>query len=115
MLPKLRAFLKTRKEKGPVEISGKKMTASYRFVFPSERIWRKALAPTAHEQRFASSVTETTRLEGHPGGRKLVGLWRARVGVLHDASRGGVRGRECPGDGVLRPRRKVRRGDPKSP
>jgi hypothetical protein len=49
MLPKLRAFLKTRKEKGPVEISGKKMTASYRFVFPSERIWRKALAPTAHE------------------------------------------------------------------
>jgi hypothetical protein len=51
MLPKLRAFLATRNEKGAVEISGKKMAASYRFAFPGERIWRNALAPTAHERQ----------------------------------------------------------------
>jgi hypothetical protein len=50
MLSALRAFLATRNEKGAVEISGKKMAASYRFAFPGERIWRKALAPTAHER-----------------------------------------------------------------
>lgn len=42
LLPKLREFLATQKEKGAVEIEGRKMAASYRFTFPGERAWRKA-------------------------------------------------------------------------
>lgn len=42
VLPALEAFLQTRKEKGAVEIGGKKWTAYPREVFPSEPIWRKA-------------------------------------------------------------------------
>jgi hypothetical protein len=41
-LPKLRDFLKTRKEKGAVEIGGKKWAVSLRYTFPSESIWSKA-------------------------------------------------------------------------
>lgn len=41
-LSDLRGFLSTRSPKGAVEISDRKMAASYRFVFPSEPIWRKA-------------------------------------------------------------------------
>jgi hypothetical protein len=44
LLPKLREFLATGKKKGAVEIDGKKMAASYRFVFPGEPSWRKAFA-----------------------------------------------------------------------
>src|SRR5688572_4049478 len=51
MLSQLREFLATRKEKGAVEIAGKKMAASYRFTFPGERAWRKAFAATAQERR----------------------------------------------------------------
>ena len=40
-LPRLRDFLKTQKEKGAVEISGKKWAASVRFTFPGEPIWRR--------------------------------------------------------------------------
>ena len=39
---RLRAFLKTRKERGAVEVGGKKWAASYRYVFPSEPVWMKA-------------------------------------------------------------------------
>jgi hypothetical protein len=35
-------FLKTQKEKGAVEIDGKKWVVSYRFAFPSEPVWLKA-------------------------------------------------------------------------
>jgi len=47
LLPKLREFLASQKEKGAVEIEGKKMAASYRFTFPGERAWRKAFAAAA--------------------------------------------------------------------
>ena len=50
MLSKLREFLATRRERGAVEIAGKKMTASYRFVFPGEREWRKAFAQVTQER-----------------------------------------------------------------
>jgi len=43
ILPELQKFLRTRKEKGSVEIGGKKWAASFRPVFPSEPVWRKAL------------------------------------------------------------------------
>lgn len=41
-LPKLRQFLKTRKEKGAVEIGGKKWAVSVRYTFPSEPVWFRA-------------------------------------------------------------------------
>lgn len=41
-LDRLRDFLKTRKEKGAVEIGGKKWAVAARRVFPSEPIWRRA-------------------------------------------------------------------------
>jgi len=41
-LLKLREFLKTRKEKGAVEIDGKKWAVSFRYTFPSEPIWFEA-------------------------------------------------------------------------
>lgn len=47
LLPKLREFLATRKEKGAVEIEKKKMSAAYRLTFPSEPIWRKAFQAAA--------------------------------------------------------------------
>ena len=43
VLPELQTFLRTRKEKGAVEIGGKKWAVSFRSVFPSEPVWRKAL------------------------------------------------------------------------
>jgi len=43
VLPELLKFLKTRKEKGAVEIEGKKWAVSFRPVFPSEPVWRKAM------------------------------------------------------------------------
>jgi hypothetical protein len=43
VLPELQKFLRTRKEKGAVEIGGKKWAVSFRSVFPSEPVWRKAL------------------------------------------------------------------------
>jgi len=42
-LPELKNFLKTRHEKGVVEIDGKKWAAAYRHVFPSEPAWTKSL------------------------------------------------------------------------
>ena len=42
VLPELQRFLQTRKEKGAVEIGGKKWAVSFRPVFPSEPIWKKA-------------------------------------------------------------------------
>jgi hypothetical protein len=47
LLPELRNFLSTRNTKGAVEISGRKMAASYRFVFPSEPLWRPAFRTAA--------------------------------------------------------------------
>lgn len=49
LLPQLRDFLGRRNEKGAVEIEGKKMSVSYRFTFPGEPAWRKALATAAAE------------------------------------------------------------------
>ena len=43
LLPELRKFLKTCKEKGAVEIGGKKWAAAFRPVFPSEPVWMNAL------------------------------------------------------------------------
>jgi len=42
MLPKLQKFLSAKKERGAVEIGGKKWAISYRGIFPSEPIWMKA-------------------------------------------------------------------------
>jgi hypothetical protein len=42
-IPELQKFLRTRKEKGAVEIGGKKWAVSFRPVFPSEPVWRKAI------------------------------------------------------------------------
>ncbi|HEY4415877.1 MAG TPA: hypothetical protein VGO57_09310 [Verrucomicrobiae bacterium] len=39
--PELQKFLKSQKERGAVEIDGKKWALSWRAVFPSEPIWRK--------------------------------------------------------------------------
>jgi hypothetical protein len=41
--PKLSTFLKTRPEKGAVEVGGKKWAASVRYTYPSEPVWRRAL------------------------------------------------------------------------
>lgn len=41
-IPRLRDFLTTQKEKGAVEIGGKKWAVSVRYTFPSESIWSKA-------------------------------------------------------------------------
>jgi hypothetical protein len=43
LLPELREFLATRNERGAVEVEGHKMAASYRFTFPGEPAWRRAL------------------------------------------------------------------------
>ena len=43
LLSELQKFLRTRKEKGAVEIGDKKWAVSFRPVFQSEPIWRKAL------------------------------------------------------------------------
>ena len=47
MLPRLREFLATRKQRGAVEVDGKKMAVAYRFTFPGEPTWRKALLAAA--------------------------------------------------------------------
>lgn len=49
-LPRLREFLRTRKEKGAVEIDGKRWAVSYRYVFPSEPVWFHAFADALNEQ-----------------------------------------------------------------
>ena len=47
---KLRAFLKTEKEKGAVEIDGKKWAVSVRRTFPSEPVWFKAFEKVWEEE-----------------------------------------------------------------
>ena len=42
LLPDLQKFLQTRKEKGAIEIGGKKWAVSYRYTFPGEPMWRMA-------------------------------------------------------------------------
>jgi len=49
-LPKLREFLKTRKEKGAVEIGGKKWAVAYRYSFPNEPIWFQAFRSEPEEE-----------------------------------------------------------------
>jgi hypothetical protein len=51
MLPELRKFLSTRKERGAVKIGGKKWAVSFRSVFPSEPMWRKALEKDQSESK----------------------------------------------------------------
>ena len=41
-LPELRRFLESRKQRGAVLISGKKMSAIYRFPFPGELEWMRS-------------------------------------------------------------------------
>lgn len=43
-LQALRDFVATRKEKGAVEVSGRKYAIGYRFTFPSESIWMAAFS-----------------------------------------------------------------------
>lgn len=49
MLPELRKFLATRKEKGAVEVAGKKFAASYRRTFPGEPLWMAAFYDIAEK------------------------------------------------------------------
>jgi hypothetical protein len=46
-LQRLQEFLKTRKERGAVEVGKKKWAASYRYVFPSEPVWLRAFRQPA--------------------------------------------------------------------
>jgi hypothetical protein len=41
-LKALKDFVATRKEKGAVEVDGKKFAIDYRFTYPSESVWMKA-------------------------------------------------------------------------
>lgn len=41
-IEKLRNFLNTRKQKGAVEIGGKKWAVAFRYAFPSEPVWMRA-------------------------------------------------------------------------
>lgn len=41
-LPELQKFLQTRKAKGAVKIGNKKWAVSFRYVIPSEPVWRRA-------------------------------------------------------------------------
>ena len=50
-LPQLRAFLKTQKEKGAVELEGRKWAVSFRYTFPSEPVWAKAFRGNPEEQQ----------------------------------------------------------------
>ncbi len=50
-LPKLLDFLKTQKEKGAVEIGGKKWAVSFRYTFPGEPVWFKAFRGNSDEQK----------------------------------------------------------------
>lgn len=80
-LDELRSFLKTRNEKGAVEVGGKKWAASYRYVFPSEPVWSKAFrqsldAPVTESVEYYD-VSGTTAAElrlslnkSRPGGQK---------------------------------------------
>jgi len=43
LLPNFAGFIGTRKEKGAVLISGKKLAVSWKYAFPGEPEWRKAL------------------------------------------------------------------------
>src|SRR5215813_12584096 len=61
LLPQLRSFLATRRTKGAVEVNGKKWAASYRFVFPSEPMWRGAFSAAA--QRYFDAPTVIQRAE----------------------------------------------------
>lgn len=54
LLPKLRAFLATRKEKGAIEVDGKKMADSYRFAFPGEPTWHRAFQAAAEKAAKAN-------------------------------------------------------------
>jgi hypothetical protein len=52
-LPKLRAFLATRTERGAVEVEGKKMAAEFRYAFPGEPVWDKVLREAAERAAAA--------------------------------------------------------------
>jgi len=55
-LPRLRAFLKTQKEKGAVEIEGKKWAVAFRYTFPNEPVWAKAFRGDPEEQQSSKAV-----------------------------------------------------------
>jgi len=60
-LPELRGFLRTKKEKGAVEIGGKKWAVSFRYAFPSEPVWAKAFRGYREAQRPANADSEIGR------------------------------------------------------
>ena len=66
LIPKLREFLATRKQKGAVKIDGKKLAVSTRFVFPGEPTWRKAFADAAaraeKQERYPSAAQQTGKV-----------------------------------------------------
>ncbi len=49
-LPKLRSLLASRKERGAIEIEGKKMSVSYRYAFPHEGAWVQAFVEAEKER-----------------------------------------------------------------
>ena len=60
-LPKLREFLKTRKEKGAVEIGGKKWAVSIRYTFPNEPIWFKAFRSEPEEEEEPNKAIDSDK------------------------------------------------------
>lgn len=60
-LPKLRELLKTQKEKGAVEIGGKKWAVSVRYTFPSEPVWFKAFRGEAEEEEKPDKAVDSDR------------------------------------------------------
>lgn len=49
-LRRLREFLRTRKERGAVEIDGRKWAVSIRYTFPSEPVWSEAFRKSAGKE-----------------------------------------------------------------
>ena len=64
-LPKLRDFLKTRKEKGAVEVDGRKWAVSYRYVFPGEPVWSYAFSNPSACNRILSAKVPSSDTNAH--------------------------------------------------
>jgi len=60
-IPKLLEFLKTRKEKGAVEIGGKKWAISIRYAFPSEPVWFKAFRSEQEEKEEPNKAIDSDK------------------------------------------------------
>jgi hypothetical protein len=69
-LPMVREFLKAQRDKGAVEIGGKKWAVSTRYTFPSEPVWFEAFRGEAKEPDEPSEVTDSDKTGGTPRGPK---------------------------------------------